>query len=184
MIRTLRAYFFRRHLREKLLIAALVLLVALLWLSSLGGRAGRFFTDERETSMKLAEQKQWLAHRSVIQQNAAKAAAIFDPSRTLDSTQLLAAVNAIAHDAGLNSTTSGEDVQDISNGQFAVHSLQFNITRADWASLTTFYVALQQRAPYIGVEQFQLARDRANPFLAQCQHEDFLGRDRACRRLR
>jgi len=164
MIRTLRVYFFRRHLREKVLIVALVLLVALLWLSNLGGRAGRFFTDGRETSMKLAEQKQWLAHRTAIQQNAAKAAAIFDPSRTLDSTQLLAAVNAIAHDAGLNSTTSTE-AQDVSSGQFAVHSLQFNISRADWNSLKTFYVALQQRAPYIGVEQFQLARDRANPFL-------------------
>ena len=164
MIRTLRAYFFNRLLREKLLIVALILLGALLWLSSLGGRLGRFVDDARQTSVKLAEQKQWLAHRAAIQQDAAKAAAIFDPSRTLDSTQLIAAVNVIARDAGLNNTTSTE-AQDVSNGQFAVHTLQFNISRVDWASLTTFYLALQQKAPYIGVEQFQLAADRANPFL-------------------
>ena len=164
MIRTLRAYFFTRHLREKLLIIALIVLGALFWLSNLGGRVGRFLDGEQQTSIKLAEQKQWLAHRAIIQQDAAKAAAIFDPSRTLDSTQLIAAVSALARDAGLNNTTSTE-AQDVSNGQFAVHTMQFNISRVDWSSLKTFYLALQQKAPYIGIEQFQLADDRTNPFL-------------------
>jgi hypothetical protein len=154
MIRTLRAYFFGRHLREKVLLVALVLIVAVLWLSNLLGRLERFRHDTYQTSLKLEEQKQWLAHRSIIENSARKAASIFDPARTLDGTQLLAAVNSIARDTGL-STTSSSGSQDVSNGEFAVHTIEFNITKVDWDALQAFYFALQQRTPYIGIDQFR-----------------------------
>jgi hypothetical protein len=162
MIRTLRAYFFTRHLRERILLVAFVLIVAVLWLSNLAGRLDRFRHDVYQTSLKLDEQKQWLAHRLAIESSARKAASIFDPARTLDGTQLLAAVNAIAHDTGLHTTSSGGS-QDVTNGEFAVHTIEFNITKVDWETLQAFYVALQQRTPYIGIEQFQLAAETANP---------------------
>ncbi len=164
MIRTLRAYFFSRHLRERILLVAFILILAVLWLSNLAGRLDRFRHDVYQTSLKLASQKQWLAHRTAIENSARKAASIFDPARTLDSTQLLAAVNAIARDAGLHTTSSGEP-QEVSNGEFAVHTVEFNVTKVDWDTLQVFYRALQQRTPYIGIDQFQLAADRANPNL-------------------
>jgi hypothetical protein len=37
------------------------------------------------------------------------------------------------------------------------------VTKVDWASLKQFYLALSKRSPYIGIEQFSLQVDRANP---------------------
>jgi hypothetical protein len=164
MIGTLRAFFLGRYLREKILLVALVLIVAVLWLSNLAGRLEHFRHDAYQTSLKLAEQRQWISHRAAIEASARKAASIFDPARTLDSTQLLAAVNAMARDTGLKTTTSAGS-QEVSNGEFAIHSVQFNITKVDWESLQAFYGVLQQRTPYIGIDQFQLAADHGNPNL-------------------
>jgi hypothetical protein len=164
MIATLRAYFFARPAREKILLVVLVLVVAVLWLSGLARRMDRFRHDVYQTSLKLEDQKQWLSHRLAIENSARKAAGIFDPAKTLDSTQLLAAINSIAADTDLRTTTSG-GTQDVSTGQFAVHTVEFNITKVDWGTLQAFYAALQKRAPYIGIDQFQLGADRANPSL-------------------
>jgi hypothetical protein len=43
-------------------------------------------------------------------------------------------------EAGLKSTTSGEP-KDESDGQFSVHTLQFSVTKVDWATLKQFYLA-------------------------------------------
>jgi len=52
-----------------------------------------------------------------------------------------------------------------SNGQFSVHTMQFNVPKADWEALKNFYFTLQARSPYIGIEQFTLQAERANPAL-------------------
>ena len=106
----------------------------------------------------------WLANREAIEASAQKAASRLEAARTLDGTRLLAEVSSMARDAGLRSTTSGEN-QDVSNGQFAVHTLQFNVSKAEWPTFMAFYVALRDRSPYIGIEQFSLLSDRANPVL-------------------
>ncbi len=164
MIRTLRAFFLARLLREKILLVALVLILAVLWLSNWGGRLGHFLSVTHETTVALKQQQHWLSNRVKVENSTRKAAGRFDPTKTLDSTRLLAAVSSLANDAGLRNSTSGES-QDISNGPFSVHTLQFTVTKVDWASLNTFYASLQQRSPYIGIEQFALMVDRANPLM-------------------
>jgi len=164
MIRSLRAFFLTRYLREKLLLTALVFFAAAIWLSSLSARTGRFIRAARATSGTLAEQSRWLSRRSSIEQSAQAAASRLDPVRTLDTTRLIAEVSAIASEAGLKNTTSG-DPKDASSGQFSVHTLQFNVTKVDWATLKEFYLALSKRSPYIGIEQFSMQGDRSNPML-------------------
>jgi hypothetical protein len=164
MIRTLRAFFLARFFREKVLLAGFVILVAAVWLTNLGGRTHRFVREVHSTTSNLAEQALWLSNRAKIEASAQAAAGQLDAVRTLDATRLLAEVAAIATETGLKNTTSGES-QDQSNGQFSVHTLRFNVTRADWDSIKTFYLALQKRSPYIGIEQFSLQADRANAAL-------------------
>jgi len=164
MIRSLRAYFLARHLREKLLLTVLAVAAAAIWLSSLGARAGRLVHSVRVTSATLSEQAGWLSRRSAIEASAQAAAGRLDAVRTLDTTRLLAEVSAIAGEAGLKSTTSGE-AKDVSSGQFSVHTLQFNVTKVDWGTLKGFYVELGKRSPYIGIEQFSIQVDRSNPAL-------------------
>ena len=39
------------------------------------------------------------------------------------------------------------------------------MTKVDWATLKQFYLELSKRSPYIGIEQFSMQVDRANPAL-------------------
>jgi len=164
MIRALRALFLSRLLREKLLLAGILVLVAVIWLGSLSRRAGRMVHGVRVTTGTLSEQARWLSDRAAIEASARAAAGRLDAVRTLDTTRLLAEVSAIAAETGLRNTTSGEP-KDVSNGQFSVHTLQFNVTKADWATLKQFYLAVSKRSPYIGIEQCSLQVDRANQTL-------------------
>ncbi len=164
MIRTLRAYFLSRLLREKILLAGIAVLAAATWMTSISNRTARFVHGSRSTTSSLREQSRWLSERAGIEASAAAAAGRLDAVRTLDTTRLLAEVSAIAVEAGLKNPTSGEP-KDVSNGQFSVHTLQFNVTKADWNTLKQFYLALSKRSPYIGIEQCTLQVDRANQAL-------------------
>jgi hypothetical protein len=164
MIRTLRALFLARSFRVKLLMAAIAVALAAVWLSSLGGRAGRLSRSVHATTAAMKEQDLWLSNRAGIEASAQQAAGQLDAVRTLDGTRLLAEVSAIASEAGLTSTTSGEP-KDESDGQFSIHTLQFNVTKVDWPTLKQFYLALSKRSPYIGIEEFSVQGDRANPAL-------------------
>ncbi|MGD1032181.1 MAG: hypothetical protein ABSA05_13685 [Opitutaceae bacterium] len=165
MMRTLRSLFLARLLREKILLVAFVLVVDILWLSSLAGRAGHFLAEERHTTSALAEQSRWLANRAAVDKAGQLAARAFQPEQTLDSTRLLAAIQDIANNCGLHNfnTAPPEDVP--SNGLATVHTLQFTVNKVDYESLRAFCSALQRRAPYIGVEQMTVVADKANPAL-------------------
>lgn len=161
MMRTLRALFLARSLREEILVVALAFILVGWWLSGFADRAGRFLRESRHTTAELANQAQWLANRTRILDAAQTAASRFDASSTLNSTGLLTAVNALAEDAGLANTRGDADA-DESNGQFSVHTLRFEIPRADWSSLTGFYLELEKRHPYIGIEQFSISADKTS----------------------
>jgi hypothetical protein len=162
MIRAIRAFFLARFVREKLLLTGFAVLAAAIWLSSLAGRTGRFLKEVRATTASLNEQALWISSKAKIEAQAQAAAGQLDAARTLDATRLLAEVAAIANDAGLGTKSSSGESQDQSNGQFSVHTLRFSVTRADWDSIKNFYLGLQKRSPYIGIEQFSLQSDRAN----------------------
>jgi hypothetical protein len=162
MIQTLRALFLARLLREKILLVALALVAAALWLSNLAGRTAVFVAEERHTTASLADQAKWLAKRNSVEKVAQAAAGAFKPEQTLDSTRLLAAIQDLAASSGLHNSYTAQP-EDASTGQFSVHTLQFTVNKADYTSLLAFYQALQKRAPYIGIEQFSVIADKANP---------------------
>jgi hypothetical protein len=160
-MRALKAFFLSRLFREKLGLVALVALAALIWLSNFGRRAAGFWRIQHKTSTELATQAQWLANRVAIENEAVLAVKNLDPARTLDDTRLVGELSALASDNGLKFTN--DTPRTVRSGEFAVHTVQFVLPRADWEALKKFYLALTQRSPYIGIEQFTLAADRANP---------------------
>lgn len=169
MIRTLRVFFLGCQLREKLLLLAFLAIAVLIWMSSYGKRAGAFWREQRITSLNLAEQTQWITNSSTIEASAQKAASRLDASRTLNDVRLLEAMQKLAADAGLsNNVQSGSPSNPPGNGQFAIHTLDYTVNLRDpdaaknWDSLTKFYRALQQRAPYIGIERFTLRPETVN----------------------
>jgi hypothetical protein len=164
MIRNLRASFLSCLFREKVLITAFVVMAAAVWLFSVAGRVNKFTRAIRVTTLSLNEQKLYLSNRAAIESQAEAAAGKLDAVRTLDATRLLAEVSAIANEIDLKNTTIGAP-KDVSTGQFSVHTLEFNVSKVDWATLKQFYLALSKRSPYIGIEQYMMQSDKANPAL-------------------
>lgn len=159
----LKMFFLSRLLREKLLLVIIAGLVALTFLSNFSGRVARAWRTQRATTVALAEQAQWLANRATIEAGAGKAVKNLDPARTLDDTQLVGELNALARAQGLKFTSDTPRTER--SGQFAVHTVQFNLLKMDWEGLKRFYLELTKRSPYIGIEQFSLQSERANPGL-------------------
>ena len=168
MIRTLRALFLGCQLREKLLVVTFLAIAVLLWLSGFSKRTSAFWRESHRTTIDLADQARWIANSTAIEAAGQKAAARLDAAKTLDGVRLTAEVQKMAADAGLRNTQSAAPSNPPGNGQFSIHTLDYGVSLRDpdpsknWDSLTKFYRALQQRSPYIGIEQFALSPDAAN----------------------
>ena len=155
-MRTLRAYFLGRLLREKILLMSFLAIGVLWWLSSTTGRAAKFWREQRATTSELSIQKQWLDRKVIIENEAKKAASRLDPAQTLDRSKLLSEVNKAANEVGLKNGLSSNATSD-STGQFTIHSIDYQVRDADYEALAKFYLKLNARAPYIGLERFILS---------------------------
>jgi hypothetical protein len=162
MMRAIRSYFLSRLLREKLLLLSFIMIGTVWWLSSFTTRAARFSRAQRATTAELAEQQQWLNNRVAIEESAKKAASRLKPEETLDRIRLQNYVNRAASEAALppnyGTTPAGADT----TGQFTVHSINFAVQGADYETLAKFYLKLNERAPYLGIEQFALTAPNRN----------------------
>src|SRR5882724_5142709 len=101
MIRSIRAYFLSRLLREKLLLLVFVLVGVLIWASSFAAQAGSFWTSARATTADLKDQDSWLNRRTQIETTAQKAADQLVASQTLDSVKLYAEIVKLASATGV-----------------------------------------------------------------------------------
>ena len=158
----MKAFFLSRLLREKVLLLAFVLIGAAIWLSSVSDRVGVQWRAIQSTSTELDVQQRWLLQRARIDQEANVAIEHLDPTKAFDNVRLQGELNSLARSAGL----TNYDVSDgrtVRTSQFAVNSVQFSARNADISALITFYQSLAERAPYLGLEQFALASNRANP---------------------
>ena len=151
----MKAFFFTRHVREKILLVAFTALIAAVWLSAWSDRLARFW---------LNNQQAYLNERSRIEEDARKAVQHLDPARTFDAARLVGELGTIANSAGLTNTSS-ESPRTDQTSEFAVNSVQFSVRRAELGALLRFYEEVSKRAPYITIEQLTLQADRANPAL-------------------
>jgi hypothetical protein len=161
----MKAFFFSRHLREKILIIVLLAMLAASWLARGAGRGRALWREWRATSAVLATQQQWLDNHRDIEAAAAQAVGRLDPARTFSSTRLLGELSTIADQVGVRTNTSSEILGTERTNEFAVNTVQFAIRNADLAAILTFYDEIDKRAPYLGVEQFSLSVNPGNQTL-------------------
>ena len=160
MIRTARAFFLSRALREKLLLVAFIAIGVLWWASAFLTRGSAFWRAQRATTVQLKDQAQWIKNKSMIEETAKKTASRLEPTKTLAANQLVTTVLDLARDAGLKNTQTSGSTTSTTSGQFAVHSQEFVIRNIDgapgWESLSKFYESIQRKSPYIALERFTL----------------------------
>jgi hypothetical protein len=161
-MKAFKAFFLSRLMREKALLLAFVGLFAAIWLYRYVGRASAFGREFGHTTVTLKAQRDTLARGPAIEAAAKKAIAQLDPAKTLNATNLLATITNLAKDAHLDSGRS-EDQKDENSAQFIMHNLRFSVNKARWEDLLEFCGKIQQRSPYIVLEQCTLQADRANP---------------------
>ncbi len=158
----MRSFFLRRTLREKMLLIAL----AVLALAIGGGRGARraraLWAEWQSARADLASQQLWLDHADAIAAQAAAATRSLDPAKMLNAARLVGELSNLANQAGLTADIGSQRTEE-STDQFSFHTVQVNFRRAELEPLLRFYSALVQRSPYIALEQFTVAADRANP---------------------
>jgi hypothetical protein len=156
----MKTFFQKRLLREKLLLLAFGLLVAVVWASSTGGRVSAYVRSYGLVSANLEEQALWLERQGAIEASAAAAIANLDPARSFNAVRLSAELGAIATATGLAGSTSSEALPLERTPTLAINSVRYRITRTDWETIKRFYLELSKRAPYITIEQFTLSAER------------------------
>jgi hypothetical protein len=161
----MKTFFFSRHLREKVLMTALLAMVAIVLVGRVARTARGFAMEWRATAVELATQQQWIDNRVAIESAAAKAVQHLDPARTFSSPRLLGELSLIADQVGVRNNASSEILGTEPTNQFSVNTVQIQVRNADLPSLLSFYNELDKRSPYIGLEQFSLTVNPANPAL-------------------
>jgi hypothetical protein len=156
MIRTVRALFLGRLLREKVLLVALVLVAAVLWLTNLAGRTGIFLAEQRHTRTTLAEQNRWLKNRDAVEKAAKKTSEAFTKDRMLDDLGLLNAIQNAANDSGLQHYNTSPAPPE-SSSQLSIHTCTFTVNKVDWGALQKFLATLDKNPAYIRIKQFTIA---------------------------
>ncbi|MBC8010862.1 MAG: general secretion pathway protein GspM [Burkholderiales bacterium] len=157
----LKPWFISRLLREKVLVLALVLVGALIWLSSASKHLSANLRSYRLAEASLAEQGLWLGNREAIEEAAKAAAANLDASKTYNATYLVAEIMGMAKRSGLAVNTEPPRTQR--SPQFAIHTVQVTTRRAELPAVLRFYQELSSKAPYLGLEQVSVQGDRSAP---------------------
>lgn len=157
----MRRRFLQRSPRERLLLLLFLGAAGLVWLASAGGRWQQRWRAQRAVAGELAAQQLWIERKAAIEQRAVEAARRLEPAKTLDATRLVGEISAVAARLGL--AVGMEPPRTERTGQFAYHTVQVAVRRADLAGLVAFYRELGQRAPYLALDRCSLAANRSNP---------------------
>lgn len=155
----MKTFYLRRSLRERVLLLIFALIGLACWAPVLLGRMGALRQALREYKVERETQDLWFSRQGEIEARAAAAARALDPSKTLDASQAFAELSRMT--SGLIREIGSQRSQQ--SGEFALNYIQVTIRRADMAGLLNFYEQLSARAPYLGIEQSVISKDRANP---------------------
>ena len=150
--------FVQRSLREQLLLAFFIVAAGVTWLVAAAGHLRSQRLELSQARDDIAAQQLWLNRQGEIESRAAAAIKSLDPARTFDATRLASEISTMAHDSGLSINT--EPPHTTQTPQLAIHSVQVTCRRAALSALIKFYQALNQRAPYLGLEKCSLLVER------------------------
>jgi hypothetical protein len=158
----MKAFFYSRLLRERLLLLLFALGLAGVVLTAAVRRGVEFYQLDQKLNAELALQRAVLAQKPLIEARAQAAAERFDPSRTYDALRLGSEVDAMTRAAGVQNFSTADARSD--NGtQFALHTIQLTVRNASYASLVNLYLEVVRHAPYIGIDQITVAANLGNP---------------------
>lgn len=154
----MKQFFLHKSHREQLLLVFFAVAAGVIWIVAAVGHVRADAQDWQLARADATAQQLWFDRQADIEARAAAAIKSLDPARTFDATRLASEISAMAREAAL--TINTEPPKTTQTPQLAVHSVQVTCRRAALSALLKFYEAINQRAPYLGLEQCSLLVER------------------------
>jgi len=149
--------------RERTMLAALVLVGCMIWLSALWRNWETVSNQHRKVRHELDKQAVWLGDAARFERELNETLSQLDPESTLDADALVALIDGMArqgklkHDLG----TPGTVEQKI----FLQHTLRVGIKNAPLTRLIDFERGLRTNHPYASLEDFSITANKTDPRL-------------------
>lgn len=155
----MRHLFLARPRSQRLLVAAGLLAIGVIWLDAAGSRVAAAWSEASGTRAERGMQSEWLARAAAIEAESAKAKEGLGSGKGYDAARLVAEAADLLAQAGLTANTDPPRTQR--SGPFALHSVQLTLRRTDLPSLLRLYALVKPRAPYLAVGAVQIQADRS-----------------------
>lgn len=155
-MKALKAYFLSLQTRERILVASLCVIAAVVVLSLFTKKATVFWRKESALMTRINGQNVVIASRDVVEKRARDASSKLVPGLSLSQVQLQSSVNQTARDAGIMGNSlqiSNLPDTNVAGSNLALHSIRLSFSGVAWAPLGAFYTALEKRRPYITIEE-------------------------------
>ncbi|MDF7808156.1 hypothetical protein P4E94_11950 [Pontiellaceae bacterium B12219] len=149
--------------RERIMLAALVVVGSMIWLNSLWRNWESVSVRYRKVKLELEQQTVWLENSDRFAEELDNSLAQLDPNKTYNDAELIALIDSLArkhkvsHDLGAPATVEGE--------LFFQHTLKVSVKNVPLPRLIAFERDLSTRYPYASVEDFSISANKADPRL-------------------
>lgn len=150
----MKAYFFSRNLREKVLLLVMLLVTLVIWVSFFGERTSALMAERHSLNLLSQELGIYIDNRDRIRERAEAGIRNLDPGRTLNATRLSVEAGEMARKHGLSPSIAPPQTE--AGETFSYHTVVMNVNEAGLAALIAFTDELQSRAPYMTLERVTL----------------------------
>jgi len=149
--------------RERILLGSFLVVMLLIWGSSLLDRWDRSGETLREASNTVDQQKVWLENAGFLEEQFQSRSGGLDPGDMLDSSEVSALVDTYARDNELNYELGEPTVRE--GEVFTRAAIRATFRNIPLQKLIELHLLLQEKRPYLAVEAIALASNRADPRL-------------------
>lgn len=157
----MRAFFFRRSWRERILLLVVLAVGVIIWLFSALGRARAARELWAASGRELREQQQWLDSAAATREQLQSLLAQVQQGRSLNANQLVGQLDAVVKRHGfafrLDPPTSER------RPPVVLHTVSLNLDKADLPAFAAFADDLRATLPLVNIEQLVITPDRRNP---------------------
>ncbi|MBK8475606.1 MAG: hypothetical protein IPL39_04660 [Opitutaceae bacterium] len=157
----MRAFFFRRSWRERVLLLVVLVVGVLIWLFAALDRTRAARSRWGGQASVLAEQGVWLASATTLQEQVQSRLAQVQQGRSLNANQLVGQLDAVVKRQHL--VFRLDPPTTAPRPPVAIHSVSLTLEKVELGGLAAFTDDLRASLPLVNIEQIVITPDRRNP---------------------
>jgi hypothetical protein len=154
----MKAFFLTRHIREKILILALILGGVGYWGTSLFGRASAELANTKKLEADLKEQQDWIARKDQVEQHLQDQVKQLDPKQAGKVGTVISAIEAILTDLQIDLTSMPTPAPPttVRSTLMTVSTQKITLNNIGMQDLLSIYRALSKLAPFVDIESMTI----------------------------